>query len=39
MANDDTYTETNEPSSRLYVVSTGTRKDGVRLIAMVIYSR
>ena len=39
MANDDTYTQTAEPSSRLYVVSTGARKDGVRLVAMVIYSR
>ena len=28
MANDDTYTQTGEPSSRLYMVSTGARKDG-----------
>jgi hypothetical protein len=39
MANSDTFTESGEPSSRLYVVGTGLRKDGSRPIAMSIKSR
>ena len=39
MANSDTFTESGEPASRLYVVGTGLRKDGSRPIAMSIKSR
>ena len=33
MANDDAFTESGEPASRLYVIGTGVRKDGTRPIA------
>jgi hypothetical protein len=39
MANDDAYTSSGEPSSRLFTVGTGVRKDGVRVVSMVIKSR
>jgi hypothetical protein len=39
MANDDIYGESDEPSSRLYLIGTGVRTDGTRVIAMVIKSR
>jgi len=39
MANADALDETEEPSSRLYIVGTGVRKDGTRVIGMVIKSR
>jgi hypothetical protein len=39
MANDDIYSESYEPSSRLYLIGTGVRTDGTRVIAMVIKSR
>ena len=39
MANDDVFSESEEPSSRLYLIGTGVRKDGTRLIGMVIKSR
>jgi hypothetical protein len=39
MANSDAFTESGEPPSRLYVVGTGLRKDGSRLIALSIKSR
>jgi hypothetical protein len=39
MANDDIYSESDEPSSRLYLIGTGIRTDGTRVIAMVIKSR
>jgi hypothetical protein len=39
MANDDIYSESDEPSSRLYLIGTGVRTDGTRVIAMVIKSR
>ena len=39
MANDDIYSESDEPSSRLYLIGTGARTDGTRVIAMVIKSR
>ncbi len=39
MANDDVFSESEEPSSRLYLVGTGVRKDGTRIIGMVIKSR
>jgi hypothetical protein len=39
MANDDVFTEAEEPSSRLYLIGTGVRKDGTRVIGMVIKSR
>jgi hypothetical protein len=39
MANDDVFSESDEPSSRLYLVGTGVRTDGTRVIAMVIKSR
>jgi hypothetical protein len=39
MANDDVYSDSEEPSSRLYLIGTGVREDGTRLIAMVIKSR
>jgi len=39
MANDDIYSESDEPSSRLYLICTGVRQDGTRIIGMVIKSR
>ena len=39
MANDDVLSESEEPSSRVYLIGTGVRKDGTRLIGMVIKSR
>ncbi|HJY44701.1 MAG TPA: hypothetical protein VJ301_08760 [Propionibacteriaceae bacterium] len=41
MANDDVFSESEseEPSSRVYLIGTGVRKDGTRLIGMVIKSR
>jgi hypothetical protein len=39
MANDDIFSESDEPSSRLYLIGTGVRKDGTRVIGMVIRSR
>jgi hypothetical protein len=39
MANDDAYTESGEPSSRLYTVSTAVRKDKVRLVSLYVRSR
>ena len=39
MANDDVFSESEEPSSRLYLIGTGVRKDGTRIIGMVIKSR
>jgi hypothetical protein len=39
MANLDAFTEAGEPSSRLYVVGTGLRKNGNRPIALSIKSR
>ena len=39
MANDDVYSESDEPSSRLYLIGTAVRTDGTRIIAMVIKSR
>jgi hypothetical protein len=39
MANDDVFSESEEPSSRVYLIGTGVRRDGTRLIGMVIKSR
>jgi hypothetical protein len=39
MANDDIYSESEEPSGRLYLIGTAVRTDGTRIIAMVIKSR
>jgi hypothetical protein len=39
MANDDVLSESEEPSSRVYLIGTGVRTDGTRLIGMVIKSR
>jgi hypothetical protein len=39
MANADAVGESDEPSSRLYMIGTGVRKDGTRVIGMVIKSR
>jgi hypothetical protein len=39
MTNDDVYSESEEPSSRLYLIGTGVRPDGTRVIGMVIKSR
>jgi acyl CoA:acetate/3-ketoacid CoA transferase alpha subunit len=39
MANDDVFTESEEPSGRLYLIGTGVRQDGTRVIGMVIKSR
>jgi hypothetical protein len=39
MANDDVFNESEEPSSRVYLIGTGLRTDGTRLIGMVIKSR
>jgi len=39
LANDDAVTRDGEVSSRLYVVGTGIRKDGSRLIVMSVKSR
>jgi hypothetical protein len=39
MANDDVYSESDEPSGRLYLIGTAVRTDGTRIIAMVIKSR
>jgi hypothetical protein len=39
MANDDIYSESDEPSSRLYLIGTAIRDDGTRVVAMVIKSR
>jgi hypothetical protein len=39
MANADAVDESDEPSSRLYMIGTGVREDGTRVIGMVIRSR
>jgi hypothetical protein len=39
IANDDVFNESEEPSSRLYLIGTGVRTDGTRVIGMVIKSR
>ncbi len=39
LANDDAVTRSGEPPSRLWVIGTGVRKDGVRVISMTIRSR
>ena len=39
MANADAVDESDEPSSRLYMIGTGVRTDGTRVIGMVIKSR
>jgi hypothetical protein len=39
MANADAVEESDEPSSRMYMVGTGVRKDGTRVIGMVLKSR
>jgi hypothetical protein len=39
IANDTTVTESGEPSSRIYTIGTGLRKDGTRLIALNVRSR
>jgi hypothetical protein len=39
MANDDIFSESDEPSSRLYLIGTGVRQDGTRVVGMVIKSR
>jgi hypothetical protein len=39
MANADAIDEDAEPSSRLYMIATGVRPDGTRVIGMVIRSR
>ena len=39
MTNDEVYSDSDEPSSRLYLIGTGVQNDGTRLIAMVIKSR
>jgi hypothetical protein len=39
MANADAVDESAEPSSRLYIIGTGLRTDGTRVIGMVIRSR
>ena len=39
MANDDVFSESEEPSSRVFLIGTGVRRDGTRLIGMVIKSR
>jgi hypothetical protein len=39
MANDDVFTESEEPSGRIYLIGTGIRQDGTRVIGMVIKSR
>jgi hypothetical protein len=39
MSNDAVISESDEPSSRLYLIGTGVRTDGTRVIGMVIKSR
>jgi len=39
MANADALEESDEPSSRMYMIGTGVRKDGTRVIGMVLKSR
>jgi hypothetical protein len=39
LANDDAVTRSGEPPSRLWVIGTGIRADGVRVISMTIRSR
>jgi hypothetical protein len=39
IANEDGLDENNELSSRLYMVGTGVRDDGTRVIGIVIKSR
>lgn len=39
MANADAVDESDEPSTRLYMIGTGVRNDGTRVIGMVIRSR
>ena len=39
MSNDVVSSETDEPSSRFYLIGTGVRTDGTRIIGMVIRSR
>ena len=39
IANEDGLDENNELSSRIYMIGTGVRADGTRIIGMVIRSR
>ena len=39
LANDDSTIENGEPSSRIYSIATGLRKDGTRMIGLSIHSR
>ena len=39
MSNDAVISESDEPSSRVYLIGTGVRTDGTRIIGMVIKSR
>ena len=39
MSNDAVISESDEPSSRVYLIGTGVRTDGSRIIGMVIKSR
>jgi len=39
LANDDAVVESGEPAARLYVIGTGLRKDGTRVIGLFIRSR
>lgn len=39
LANDDNSSSSGEPTSRLYTVGTGLRKDGTRAVALTIKSR
>jgi hypothetical protein len=39
MANADAIDESDEPSSRIYMIGTGVRDDGTRVVGMVIKSR
>ena len=39
MANADALEESDEPSSRMYMIGTGVRNDGTRVIGMVLKSR
>jgi len=39
MANADALEESDEPSSRMYMIGTGVRNDGTRVIGMVLRSR
>ena len=39
LANDNAYTASGEPDSRLFTIGTGVRKNGTRVISMAIKSR